>query len=66
MEDDAIDSQEITQMSSRYEMSTEGRLLLEDNFNSLNTSLWKRELKMPLEPVRILSPFFIIELLKIQ
>ncbi|XP_029678769.1 beta-1,3-glucan-binding protein-like isoform X3 [Formica exsecta] len=35
--------------TSRNETPT-GRLLLEDNFNSFNASLWKREIKMPLKP----------------
>nr|XP_012225266.1 PREDICTED: beta-1,3-glucan-binding protein-like [Linepithema humile] len=42
-------NEEITEQQSsttRYE----GRLMLEDNFRTLNTSLWKREIKMPLDP----------------
>ncbi|XP_071630436.1 beta-1,3-glucan-binding protein [Temnothorax longispinosus] len=50
MENQAVDSQETTQNSSRYETPAEGRLLLEDNFDSFNESLWKREIKMPLDP----------------
>ncbi|XP_018365003.1 PREDICTED: beta-1,3-glucan-binding protein-like [Trachymyrmex cornetzi] len=46
-----VDSQETTQTSSsKYEIPTEGRLLLKDYFNSFNASLWKREIKMPLDP----------------
>ncbi|EGI59533.1 PREDICTED: beta-1,3-glucan-binding protein-like [Acromyrmex echinatior] len=46
-----VDSQETTQTSSpKYEISIEGRLLLEDYFNSFNASLWKHEIKMPLDP----------------
>ncbi|KYN40475.1 Beta-1,3-glucan-binding protein [Trachymyrmex septentrionalis] len=46
-----VDNQETTQTnSSKYEIPTEGRLLLEDYFNSFNASLWKREIKMPLDP----------------
>ncbi|XP_018316214.1 beta-1,3-glucan-binding protein isoform X2 [Mycetomoellerius zeteki] len=49
-QNEAVDSQETTQSSSKYEIPTEGRLLLEDYFNSFNASLWKREIKMPLDP----------------
>lgn len=63
-ENEAVDSRETTQSPSRHETSTKGRLLLEDNFNSFNASLWKREIKMPLEPVSILSLLFTTVLLK--
>ncbi|KAL6430253.1 hypothetical protein ACFW04_007762 [Cataglyphis niger] len=47
-----IGSQETTERSttSRYKTPTTSRLLLEDNFDSFNASLWKREIKMPLRP----------------
>lgn len=52
-----VENQEITWSStSRYEIptiGTTGRLLLEENFDSFNASLWKREIKMPLVPVSI-------------
>ncbi|XP_072761310.1 beta-1,3-glucan-binding protein [Anoplolepis gracilipes] len=44
-------SQETTwSTTSKYEIPSRGRLLLEDNFNSFNASLWKREIKMSLTP----------------
>lgn len=57
-ENEAVDSRETTQSPSRHETPAKGRLLLEDNFYSFNASLWKREIKMPLEPVSILSLLF--------
>lgn len=61
----ATEDQEITTpSSSRNEIS--GRLLLEDNFDFLNASIWKREIKMPLDPVSIVCPLFVTELLKVQ
>lgn len=48
-----VENQETTWSSttSRNEVpSSRGRLLLEDNFDSFNASLWKREIKMPLAP----------------
>ncbi|XP_011634050.1 beta-1,3-glucan-binding protein-like [Pogonomyrmex barbatus] len=51
IENQAVDSQnEIQNSTSGYEIPTAGKLLLEDNFDSFNESLWKREIKMPLEP----------------
>lgn len=35
--------------TTRHEVPT-GQLMLEDNFSLFNTSLWKREIKMPLDP----------------
>ncbi|EFN85450.1 beta-1,3-glucan-binding protein [Harpegnathos saltator] len=32
------------------QMSTDGQLIFEDNFDTFNESLWSRELKMPLSP----------------
>lgn len=59
------DSQETTWSStSRYEIPAAGRLLLEDNFNSFNESLWKREIKMPLAPVSTPRSSFISESLR--
>lgn len=55
-------NEEITERQSsttRYEVPT-SRVMLEDNFRTLNTSLWKREIKMPLDPVGILSLFYSI------
>ncbi|XP_011881196.1 PREDICTED: beta-1,3-glucan-binding protein-like isoform X2 [Vollenhovia emeryi] len=49
-ENQAVDSQETTESSSHYEIPAEGRLLLKDDFDSFNESLWKREIKMPLDP----------------
>ncbi|KAM0736747.1 Beta-1,3-glucan-binding protein [Formica fusca] len=43
-------SQETTESSTSRNETPIGRLLLEDNFNSFNASLWKREIKMPLKP----------------
>lgn len=52
MKNPGIDSEETTWSSttSRYEIPSIGQLLLEDNFNFFNASLWKREIKMPLAP----------------
>lgn len=69
MENQEIGIQETTERSttSRYETPTTSRLLLEDNFDSFNESLWKREIKMPLRPVSIVKPEIISESLnKIQ
>ncbi|XP_020282318.1 beta-1,3-glucan-binding protein-like isoform X2 [Pseudomyrmex gracilis] len=53
----SVGDQDIDQVASQMgtdeedaTTETTGRLLLEDNFNFLNESLWKREIKMPLEP----------------
>ncbi|XP_070151004.1 beta-1,3-glucan-binding protein isoform X1 [Polyergus mexicanus] len=43
-------SQETTESSTSRNETPTGRLLLEDNFNSFNASLWKREIKIPLKP----------------
>jgi hypothetical protein len=58
-------NQEITEQQISMRFPT-GQLMLEDNFSFFNTSLWKREIKMPLDPVGILSLFCIIKLLKMQ
>lgn len=65
MKNPGIDSEETTWSSttSRYEIPSIGQLLLEDNFNFFNASLWKREIKMPLAPVSILRSFLISEIL---
>ncbi|XP_025267209.1 beta-1,3-glucan-binding protein-like isoform X1 [Camponotus floridanus] len=50
----SLENQETTWSStSKYEIPTTekySRLLLEDNFDSFNRTLWKREIKMPLIP----------------
>ncbi|KAL0125232.1 hypothetical protein PUN28_004397 [Cardiocondyla obscurior] len=45
----ALSSETTTQNSTKYETSAESRLLFEDNFNNFNETLWKREIKMPLD-----------------
>lgn len=53
--DETISNQHVTQSTtSRNDIPTAAQLLLEDNFNFLNMSLWKRDIKMPLSPVGIL------------
>lgn len=60
MEDEDTDQMNITNRmdTDEEDATTEthtDRLLLEDNFNFLNESLWKREIKMPIEPVSVSS-----------
>jgi len=39
--------------TSTNEIPITGQLLFEDNFSIFNTSLWKRDIKIPLSPVGI-------------
>jgi len=49
-----VDNQNVAESStSRNEIPITGQLLLEDNFNIFNTSLWERDIKIPLSPVGI-------------